>query len=295
MRVLVQLVAVGLGLMSALGYFGVVHPMADSFAVFRLPLLILFALVVVWTSWPRRVRWPLAGLAMVLMVPHLPLSGTSPARLDAPSLTLYQQNLLFSRAKDADWLALIREASPDVITLQEVSGRNKALLAALSDSHPTQHMCDFASVGGVAVLSRYPMVPGSAACGGNAGLAAMQVETGFGRVWLVSLHLHWPWPFRQAAQLEVILPTLEGLHGPVVLAGDFNAVGWSHAMARVERATRSRRVHMVQATFHLPKIAMPVTIDHALVPDGWHGRAQRMPKAGSDHHGLLVHLARRAT
>lgn len=269
--------------------------MGDSFAVFRLPLLVSFALIVVWSPWPGRVRWPLTGLALVLMVPFAFARFTAPAPVESDTLRLYQQNLRFDRADHESWLAHVAETKADMITLQEVSGANKILLAALSDSHPVQHFCEFGGVGGVAVLSRFAMVPGTARCAERNGLAAMQVDTPLGVVWLVSVHLHWPWPYRQAAQLDRLVPELAALSGPVILAGDFNAVAWSHTMRQVERATGSLRIPHAEASFHLPWIAMPVTIDHALAPDGWRGAVTRMPKAGSDHHGLLVHLAKGAT
>lgn len=293
LRNLVTIIAIMAALLLVVGGLGVLHPAGDSFAVFRLPLLLIFALAVVWTPWSRALRWPVAVLALGAFVAHVwPSVWSDEVTAGGGDLVIYQQNLLFRRGEDEQWLAQVAAATPDLMTLQEVSGRNKALLARLQSVLPEQHYCDFATVGGVAVLSRYPIVAGTARCADRDGLAAMQVKTPDGPLWLVSVHLHWPWPYKQAAQVTRLVPLLETLEGPVVLGGDFNAVAWSHAVARLETATQTQRLAQSAATFHLPVIKMPVTIDHVLALPTWHAEMRAMPKSGSDHHGVLARLVR---
>ncbi|MDA7427022.1 endonuclease/exonuclease/phosphatase family protein [Primorskyibacter aestuariivivens] len=288
MRVLVIGVSGMLGLLIGLGYLGALHPAGDSLAVFRLPLVIVFALVVIWAPWPRRLRWPLAGLAMAVMAPQALDRLFPPGLPDDGGLVLYHQNLRFNRGGHDEWLELVNGTAPDLITLQEVSGRNRSILARFADTHPHQHYCDFATVGGVAVLSRFPAIEDQRLCAEGDGLAAMQVATPEGPVWIVSLHLHWPWPYRQAAQLDRLIPVLEALDGPVLIGGDFNAMAWSHALRRVARATDTTRARSAAATFTLPRIGLPVTIDHMLAPRAWAHAVRTMPRAGSDHNGLVL-------
>lgn len=273
-------------------YAGALHPAGDSVAVFRVPIAALAALTVIWSNWSRSVRWPLAVTAMAAMAmivaPRIFDYGP-PINYD---LTLYQQNLLFSRREVDPWLDTIARRAPDMITVQEVSGRNKSVLEALEASHPTQQFCDFAGVGGVAVLSRFPAVEGSAFCAEKDGLAAVQLKTDFGPIWLVSIHLHWPWPFGQAQQVDRLVVALQQLEGHVIIGGDFNAVGWSHTLRRIGRAAGAKRVTHHGSSFHLPKIHMPVTIDHVLTGPAFSQRAVSMPKLGSDHHGVLAYLTR---
>lgn len=278
----------------AASFAGGVHPLGDSLAVFRLPLALVAAFMVIWTGWSRWIRW---GIPLIILAAGLAHVAPKYIHHGAPSdhdFTLYQQNLLFSRKNNSPWLSHIAQIRPDMITVQEVSGRNKAVLDALSDSHPTQHYCDFASVGGVAVLSRLPAVKGSAFCAARDGMAGVQLQTEFGPVWLVSLHLHWPYPYRQAQQVDRLLPVLAGLEGHVIIGGDFNAVGWSHTVKRIASAARAERVVHHDASFHLPKIRMPVTIDHVLTGKAYAQSAISMPKLGSDHHGVLAYLTRAA-
>ncbi|MDA7424745.1 endonuclease/exonuclease/phosphatase family protein [Thalassococcus lentus] len=272
------------------GYFGQWHPAADSFAVFRVPLaicaMLLFALGA--RGWQRG----LGVAAMVaVLVPHgysrfIPANG--PGDTSGKALTLYQQNLLFSRKEDQAWLEAVTRQMPDVLTLQEVSGCNKTILAALKDQYPTQIYCDFATVGGVAVLSRLPAVPGTARCAGREGAAAVQLMSEGGPIWLVSIHLHWPWPYGQADQVNRLEAFLSGLDGRVILAGDFNAVAWSHTVSRIGQASGTRRVGTYSATFELPVIPLPVGIDHVMASKGFSATVLTQPKLGSDHHGVFA-------
>ncbi|WP_425101252.1 endonuclease/exonuclease/phosphatase family protein [Tropicibacter sp. S64] len=282
-----RLVSVGLGVLVLGGFAGALYPLGDSLAVFREPLLVFFALAVIWSDGPRRVRWPLAALAMGALVPHLPLPG--PQGPSRGGITVFQQNLLWDREDRNGLLALIRETQPDVLLLQELSPRNEALLRILRQDYPHQQVCPSGKVG-EAVLSRLPVVAGSGLCSRRDGIAALQVETAQGPVWMVSLHVTWPWPFPQAAQVDGVLPHLEALDGPVVLAGDFNSVGWSHTLARIAAATRTERIGRYTRSFTLPYLHLPIGIDHMLAPRGTAFTRQQTPRLGSDHLGQIVRL-----
>lgn len=283
MRVL--LVAVLAALVGS--YCGALHPMGDSLAVLRLPLIGMAALLGlgVWRRW-LRVIWVLAMWALAL--PVLP-AVIRPAASDY-DFVLYQQNLLFSRRENAAWLGAVRSARPDFVTMQEVSARNQVLLSALAADLPQQVFCPFSGVGGVAVLTRHPVVAGSETCA--RGLAAVQVETEHGLVWVVSIHLHWPWPFDQAEQVAELMRVLEGFQGHVIVAGDFNAVAWSHAVARIARASGTGMIGPYRASFHV--YGYPLGIDHVLTGPAYAQDLAIQPKLGSDHNGVLAYLTRGA-
>lgn len=279
MRFVAALVAVASGLALIASWGGALHPLGDSLAVFRRELMIVFALSVVWTGWPRPMRWGLAGGALVWLGAFVWASRAGPAD---GGLILYQQNMLFSRDGVDAWVKSVRAASPDVLTLQEVGARTLAALKPLEADYPHRVHCPQEPLGEV-VLSRLPMIEGF--CSRRDGFAAMQVETADGPVWVVSLHLNWPWPHRQAAQVTQILPDMAPISGSVVLGGDFNAVAWSHTVARVSGAVRARRIGALMNTFDLPG-GLPIGIDHVLsTGQGW---TRRMPKHGSDHYGVLA-------
>ncbi|TDK51281.1 endonuclease/exonuclease/phosphatase family protein [Antarcticimicrobium luteum] len=277
----------------AAGYGGALHPAGDSLAVFRVPLAVAAGLLLAMLWRPRRAVAPGLALVALALLPRLwamwPGPGPGPEGVEAQAgLVIYQKNLLFNLPDPRRLVADIAARSPDVVTLQEVSPRNRAVLAALRDRYPYQHDCAYRAVGGTAVLSRWPAVPGSARCAH--GLTALQVETPAGRVWAVSLHLRWPWPHPQAAQLDRLGPVLRAMRGPMVIGGDFNSVAWSDALARVARASGTRRAGHEAASFALPYGGFGVAIDHVLASGARPGTIEVLDRMGSDHRGILARV-----
>ncbi len=283
-----QLLALGFGLGVLGGFAGALHPMGDSLAVFRMWLALgLLGSGVVLLAVSARVWATLAmGLGAFALVP-IWLGWLAPPSPEE-ALILYQKNLLYALDDPAPIRAELRQVDPDFVTFQEVSTANEA---AIFDTLPEDYarlLCPFAAVGGVAVASRFPEVEGQSLCIEGLGLAAMQVEAPGGPVWLVSIHLHWPWPHGQADQLDQILPVLEGLEGPVLIGGDFNMVPWSHALGQVMRASGSAVLGPTQGTRALIEEWVDLPIDHVLAPEG--GQVTYRPQFGSDHAGLLARV-----
>ncbi|WP_157932989.1 endonuclease/exonuclease/phosphatase family protein [Roseovarius salinarum] len=278
----------------AAGYGGAVHPAGDLLAVFRLPLAGIALIGLAWLRRPLVLVLPglvlvataLGGQAMMAVSPGGPVATPG-------GITLYQKNLLYRPTDRSAFLREIARTAPDVLTLQEVSRPNRSVLDALAPAYPERLLCPYTrGIGGVAVLSRWPVVPGSRWCAsGPGGMAAMQLDAPRGRLWVVSLHLHWPWPRGQSAQVDRLIPVLAGLEGPVVVAGDFNAVAWSHTVARIARATRTERAGRTAVSFRLPPLGYPLGIDHVLAPRGRPASAAMRPWLGSDHRGVLARLA----
>lgn len=270
------------------GYGGALHPVGDSLAVFRAEIaLAVAALSALCLAVTMRALAAVALLAAVAAGLPIFLSLNLAAGASDANATLYQKNLSFRIADLAPVEADIRAVAPDFLTLQEVTAANAALLDALADTLPGRQLCPFATVGGVAVASRWPKVAGSGQC--LPGLAAMQVEAPRGPVWAVSVHLHWPWPYGQAEQVQALLPLLRGLDGPVVMAGDFNMVPWSHTLRSVAAATGATLAGPARRTFPLRGGRPVLAIDHALTP--YAGETTIRPLLGSDHHGLVARFA----
>ncbi|MEL6519927.1 MAG: endonuclease/exonuclease/phosphatase family protein [Pseudomonadota bacterium] len=272
--------AVLLGLL-AFGFTGRWLEAGDSLAVVRGPLALIALVWLAAGRWLTQVPWAMIAVVAATFVP-VAWASVRPEASASAGLSLYQKNMLHRIGPLAKLEADIRNASPDVLTLQEVTDKNKALLAGLQDILPYQHFCPFKRVGGVAVASQWPVIAGTQMC--EHGLAAMQVESPEGPVWLSSVHWHWPWPYGQRRQAERLAQTLEQKDGPHIVGGDFNIVPWSYTMRQFERRTGTERAGRSRPTF--PEFSLP--IDHVLVPKGWGGATTRRPLAGSDHYGLLV-------
>ena len=285
------LLAAACAALLAASFAGPLHGAGDALAVLRWQLaaglaglaLLLRALAA------RRALWLVLAAALSVAPVGWAWLRPQPAP-PPPGVTLYQKNLLFRLADPAPLLADIRAAAPDVLTLQEVTPRHRAILQALDDILPTRLWCPFAPVGGVAVASRWPAIPGTETCGGGDGYAAVRVRTPDGPLWLVSVHLHWPWPRIQPAQVSRIVPVLRAMDGPVLMGGDFNMVPWGHAVRRLARAARLGRIGRAHNSFPRFGPLAPLPIDLVFGPAGSTGTTWRRPLLGSDHHGILARI-----
>ncbi len=269
------------------GYLGAWHPAGDSLAVAR-PYIsaVLAGLGVFLLAYRLRLAAVVTvGAAAVAVAPILWAMGSA-AAMPVASLSLYQKNMLFRMPSPPRLGDDILIHNPDFVTLQEVSGVNLAVFDTLGDAYPSRQFCPFETIGGVAVASRWPVVPGTGFCAQHYGLAAMQVSTPQGKVWAVSIHLHWPWPHNQTSQAARLLPLLQALDGPMVIGGDFNMVPWSHLMGQFEQATNTRRIGRAHVSLIKFDGWLRVPIDHVLVSG--QGDTQRLPRLGSDHYGILA-------
>ncbi|MCI2398667.1 endonuclease/exonuclease/phosphatase family protein [Aliiroseovarius subalbicans] len=270
------------------GYLGALHPMGDSLAVLRPHLAAVLVLAALGLLAGRRPLLALVNLSAgaVALVPILWALGGADASPNGASLSLYQKNMLFRMPSPARLGQDILLHKPDFVTLQEVSGVNLALFDTLGDTYPAQQFCPFETIGGVAVASRWPVIRDTAFCAEHDGMAGMQVSTPEGPVWVVSIHLHWPWPNSQASQAARLLPVLATLDGPIAIGGDFNMVPWSHMMRDVAEASNTRRIGRPHVSLMKAGGWLRVPIDHVLVSG--QGETQRLPLLGSDHFGILA-------
>lgn len=286
---------VGLGLLLAivlvvLGFMGGLFAFGDSLAVGRgyavaavLILAIAASLVGMRVAAFWSILFALAAGAPVVLAT---LWSGPPG-----GFTLYQKNLRFDNADLAALEADIRAADPLAMTLQEVSGPNLALLSRLADRLPHQHVCPAGPRGGIAVATRLPPVPGALICA--PGLAAMQVVVTETQrkfpVWIVAIHLQWPWPRGdQSDQAAALRGVLAGLDKPVIMAGDFNMVRWGASVRSLARATGTVPAGPSPGTYTGFDPILRLPIDHAFGPNG--GRITLRPVLGSDHLGLFVEL-----
>jgi len=270
------------------GFMGVLHPLGDSLAVFRVPcagLAMICAFILRHDARAAMLGAVASGVMLVSWLGHSPTD----TEVRTPQITLYQKNMLWRNDGNESLMEAIRISGADIVTLEEISRENMPILDDLRADYPVQQFCPFRRVGGVAVMARGVTATNRLACAEDLGLAAVEVEGPTGRFWVAALHLPWPWPHEQAEHVDRVVQRLETLDGPVILAGDFNAVGWSHAVAQIAAAGGMARVGPYAATFDLPPLDYPIGIDHVLAPGG-KGEIEIQPKLASDHHGILAHL-----
>ena len=293
LTVLAMVVAQALGLAQAL------HPIFDSFAQFRLHITALLipsvALLLLARSWKLSAAAALAMAAGLLtMAPAIPNRDAAPAT--AADLVLMQFNTLFDNRAPQAIVDQVEALRPDVITLQEVSSQTLVILSILAKDYPYQIQCPFSAAGAVAVLSKWQ--PSRQGCEKGLGLAWLEMNPGGKKITVASLHLHWPFPFRQASQISALQQSLRSLPRPVLLSGDFNAVPWSHAVARIAEMTGTRVAGGLRMTLKLalklsnfgirPVAILP--IDQVLLPPGATAAIAMGQDAGSDHLPVIARI-----
>ena len=270
------------GVLFAASHGGAFHPALDSLAVIRVPLGLVLLACCIWRL--NRLTGMVALLTMVSF-------GLNQLFWDfgndkSGDITLYQKNLGHWNLRHHGVLEDIAKHAPDVITFQEVSDTNRPILDALTEDYPHQTRCDFGEIYSMAVLSRLPPTGAGSVCSDERGLAAMEVTTPSGRGWIVSVHLHWPWPFEQPEQMEMVLGEMNALEGPIIVAGDFNQVPWSRAARVVSQTAGSPYQGPSAQTFQFKQV-LRLPIDHIMAP---RGSVSRYGYFDSDHRSLVARV-----
>ena len=214
-----------------------------------------------------------------------------------PLLKLLSFNTLQSNTENGQRIAdMVVASGADVVLLME-AGPVTPYFAKLLAAYPSIAGCDGTQWCETMLLSKTP-------------LAAVQVRS-LSRVWsnrlitattviggqtinLVAAHLVKPY-FDEIADDEVraLAEVIHGLDGPLVLAGDFNAAGWSDSIDRLARDERLIPGPAYPATWPVRAGMFGVPIDNiwtrapllieqvAALPDAM----------GSNHRGLTASLS----
>lgn len=278
------------------------HQAADLLVQFSAPAFVA-SLAFTLCLWALRL-YPAAIAATLVSLSLLIANWPQwfPAKITAetgPSLSLYSANLWVYN-QDMEALARsIERADADILVLVELgpTGREQAdhlfatyphrLYAGRGD-HPAKS----------AIISRYPL---SAVQGPmHRETVAAVADTPLGPVTVVGAHMTRPWPFQpqinQVKQVEKLGELRRRLSGPVIMAGDFNAVSHGRIGRQIKADMQVIPAPAFPGTFprKLPSI-LGMTIDHV-----WHTpdlalTSRRLGQAnGSDHRPVIVQFSRAA-
>ncbi len=263
------------------GFAGALHPVFDSLSLLRLPLAVACLLVLVFPM-GARLRLMLAATVMLGAGTTVPMFFGAQ---DGGDLRIYSKNIWYGNREIEALAADIRDSGADVVTLQEVSRVNRAMLTTLRDIYPHQHVCWFSGWSGIAVLSRAPIA--QTACSERRAVAAAQIDLGQGPFWVASIHLNWPFPYSNARSGAAAEDLIGQLQGPVVMAGDFNIFPWASSVQGMQQAAALQVAQPVRPTFDLRGV--PLLLDHVHAPGG--GTVQYRGLHGSDHIGVLADVS----
>lgn len=290
------------GTMLFLGFLSFLHPVFDALTHFRVYLLgtflfLLCILLIIHTHYRRSLLFLLLLVLSYMIMITLPFNPSEKYSVlqNKKSLTLMQFNLNFRNEEMQKFADFIHHEKIELITLQEVTTKHKIFLKSLKKTYPYQAHCKFTGVGDVAILSVYPFVKDKGKCIKTQGFVWKQIRIQDKNINIASLHLHWPFPYHQEAQVQKITKVLEQLNTMTIIAGDFNAVSWSHSTHQISQASHTQCISGLRWTLNLrkfpffPQLKLP--IDHILISPEIEVESIEVSKSlGSDHLPLLIKL-----
>lgn len=281
-------------------------PLADSVAHFRLHLVILLFITCCMLLLTQ--AWRLSCIALAVAI--LGLAGLYPAItiwdnnstqiVDGKNIIkVMQVNLYFKNQSLNKVIDLIRKEQPDFIALQEVPYRTKQILAPLKEKYPYQIFCPFSGVGDVVVLSRRPLITeAQKQCAKRHGLVWLRAQINGQEVSFASIHLYWPYPYKQWQQIRKLEPYLKQIPHPVIIAGDFNAAPWSYAVRHIGITSNTKVVGGLRMTWQQPitisgfRFVARLPIDHILASQEFVVQnISKGPDIASDHFPVITAFA----
>ncbi len=187
-----------------------------------------------------------------------------------PTIKLFSHNLFGLNLNMARTAQVILDQDPDIIALQEFFDlQREGLHPLIVEKYPYFARCAGRKKSYVAIYSKTPfeVEPGTQ-CAPDvesennpvARLIARFSDANGTRFNVVTTHLNWPvqvnplrndslnfveklaaMTARKEMEWNELRQAVQGIEGPVILAGDFNSTSWSYAMKKFERDARLTR------------------------------------------------------
>ena len=259
------------------------NPVLDTISFFRPVFAAGAALGLVVAK--GRLRW---GLVALILFATASIWAAFPEPQPGDDLRLYTKNIRYDNVGLGPLHDDILISDVDVVTLQELSVANIAILEDLKPDFPHQAVCGTGEPFFLAVLSKTPFLE-EPRCGKTHGVAAAPLQLEGGPVWVVSVHWPWPWPANGARTDTDMRGVMAGLTGPVVLAGDFNTLPWTQRLAWARSLSRTKRAGPTPLTLWHRRLRVPLPLDYVFAPAG--GTVEARLLFGSDHLGLVANLS----
>ena len=249
LRLILNLLAVGLLgaplAVAVAALTGIGHRWLDILTQFTAPALFATGGVVVvlllLRLWPAVVLGivTLGLLALAIWPQWMPDRGTAVA--GGPTLSLYSANVLWENNDVPAIAASVRAANADVVILIELGNGPAERIEQILAAYPHRVGSPAIGRGGKparsVIASRYPLTEIPDRPDGLHAVGAV-VQTPLGPVNIVGVHLTRPWPFRyqwgQISQTMALAEVRRDLTGPVIVAGDFNAVSGARIGRQVQ-------------------------------------------------------------
>jgi endonuclease/exonuclease/phosphatase (EEP) superfamily protein YafD len=291
--------AAGLCICARLGCLSPVLDMLNALVAPALVLMMIAALIMAFHSLGRAAA--MACLAIIISGWQVSaiLANTSPAITSenpVAAIRVITVNAFRDNMTPESWRFMVEQHHPDIVVIQEADDAAGAEVQRILPGFHRANSCSMPPCS-LTIVSRWPLRRIETPMPGEPRLpdilvteVVRPVARGVQKFDVVAVHL--PRSYRpEAAHFHALLiQALEQrLTAPAIVAGDFNLPSGSFVLDDISRATALLRIDRWIATYPantiLPAIA---AIDH-IFADPAFGSAgcERLPAAGSDHHGIL--------
>lgn len=309
------------GLLAAASFIPLVPHEAWWIRIFDFPRMQIFVLGVLvlcaWAVFGDGLTWAggftlgMLGLGLALQAyriyPYTPIAPrqvkTSDPSLPGTSLALLVANVLMDNRRADRFVAIVREADPDLILTLEPDAWWEQQLRVLEEDYPYTLKAPLDNRYGMLIHSRLELVDPEIKHLISDGIPSMhqQVRLAGGElVWLHALHPEPPSPTeaddstRRDAELLIVGQAAKGRDVPTIVAGDLNDVAWSHTTTLFQKISGlldPRRGRGMFNTYHAGYPVMRWPLDHVFHSDHFMlGEMSRLPAFGSDHFPVYVRL-----
>lgn len=297
---LLDLLILGVGIASLLGFFGRLDWLLDLFSHFRPQYLALHVIALIAALGMRRPRsaWLAGGFIVFHLWFILPFYLPKPANTPSgPVYRLFSANILRENTQFDRIQTTIQTTHPDLILLEEITPTSLESLSLTAD-YPYQVTFPRDDFFGYAFFSKYPILQFQhyhLQEGYYALIAELQLE---GRT-LTFIGTHPPPPNwegsaqQRNAQLKTIITLADQQPGPVILAGDLNITSWSPFFADAfnnSLLTDTRLGFGLQPSWPTDRaIFFRIPIDHIFTTtDITILHRETGPEIGSDHLPVIL-------
>jgi endonuclease/exonuclease/phosphatase (EEP) superfamily protein YafD len=261
-------------------------------------LLVLVALRRRWVACAVLVAAGAVSAAPVLPYLRAPFAA-EPVTAAAVTLKVLSVNVSYRAFSARRLLDIVRETSPDVLVLQELTPHAERVLADLDIAFPHYRKFPAPGPAGIALWSRYELESSATIAIGRRPAIEARVRGPSSSFTVIGVHLSAPMTRRRAAarnqELIGLARRISAIEGPLIVAGDFNITPYSPYFADWIEATGltdSRRGRTLSVSWPTMFPVVGIPIDHVMANDDFaimsHGR---LPNFESDHYGVLVELA----
>ena len=285
--------------------FDHLHRLLEMFSHFRLQYLAVSILLFIGLAAFRRrgMATLMLGVTLINAVYVAPWYWPPAETGETSSLVLLHANILASNEETARLLAHIEREQPDIVLLQELTGRHLPLLETLATSYPHKLLQPQDDPFGIGAWSKHPFVTADIIPTPPRDNPSLRIVIDYDGESVTVFSTHPVPPIGPGhyndrnTQLAHIAELVLDTRGSKVVIGDLNITPWSVHYRDFEAETglvNAQRGHGIKPSWPLFLPIAMIPIDHALVSDDLVAADTRtLSSVGSDHLPLLVRIARR--